>query len=388
MPWRANSIMDERARFVFEAERSHLSFAALCRRYDISRPTGYKWLRRHREGGLDELSDRSHRTRSCPHATDPAIEARIVELRKHRQWGAPKLQVLLEREFGHAPAVATIHRILVRHGLVRKRKPRRRREKGAASPLEADRPNALWTVDFKGQFRLRDGSLCYPLTVQDAYSRFLLDCRGLASPALKPTKATFHRLFRTFGLPDRIRSDNGQPFASAVSLARLSQLSIGWIQLGIIPELIQPGKPQQNGRHERMHRTLKREATRPPRASLRAQQVAFNHFRRVFNNERPHQALGQSTPASLYHPSERSRPSRPPPLTYPPHFEVRWTSQLGQIRWRNRFVFVSRNLRYQPVGLEEIGPGLWAVFYGPVHLGWLDEADFRIMDVRGPRRRK
>ena len=388
MPWRTKTIMDERARFVFEAENGHLSFAALCRRYAISRPTGYKWLRRHEEGGLGELSDRSHRPRSCPHAVAPEIEARIVELRTRRRWGAPKLHTLLEREFDGVPAVSTIHRILVRHDLVRKRKPRRRREKGSASPLAADRPNALWTVDFKGQFRTGDGVLCYPLTIQDAYSRFLLDCRGLTSPALEPTIATFRRLFRTFGLPDRIRSDNGQPFASAVSLARLSQLSVWWIRLGITPELIQPGKPQQNGRHERMHRTLKRETTRPPRSTLQSQQVAFNTFRRVFNEERPHQALGQRTPASLYRASERPLPKRPAPLTYPPHFEVRWTSQLGQIRWRNRFIFVSRNIRYQPLGLEEIGPGLWAVFYGPVHLGWLDEADFRIMDVRGPRRRR
>lgn len=386
MPWRTATVMDERARFCFEAENSFLSFAELCRRYGISRPTGYKWLDRSREGGVADLGDRSHRPRSCPHRTSPEVEARIIELRRHRSWGAPKLQRLLEQEMGWAPAVSTIHRILDRHGLVRHRKPRRRREKPPRAPFEADHPNALWTADFKGQFRLKDGQLCYPLTVQDAYSRFLLDCRGLPAPSLASTLATFRRLFRTYGVPDRIRTDNGQPFASTVSLARLSHLSVWWIQLGITPELTQPGKPQQNGRHERMHRTLKREATRPPRANLRAQQSAFNSFRRVFNEERPHQALDQETPASKYHASHRPLLKEPPPLTYPDHFEVRWTSQLGQIRWKNRFVFVSRSIRYQPLGLENVGPGLWAIFYGPVALGWLDESDFRIMDVTGRRR--
>lgn len=386
MPWRTRTIMDERARFVFEAENTHFAFAELCRRYNISRPTGYKWLRRHEAEGVQGLSDRSHRPVTCPHRVPPDVERRIVELRRRRRWGAPKLRALLELEFGWAPATSSIHRILRRHDLVKRRKPRRRREKAARSPLSADQPNDLWTADFKGEFRTLDGHLCYPLTVQDAHSRFLLDCRGLTAPSLDATRATFLRLFRTYGLPQRIRTDNGTPFASSVSLGRLTRLSAWWIDLGITPDLIQPGKPQQNGRHERMHRTLKREATRPPRSNLRTQQRAFNDFRSIFNDERPHQALGQRTPASVYHPSSRALPASPVPYEYPAHFEVRLVSQVHNIRWKSRFVFVSSILKDRCVGLEEVGDGLWAVFYGPHPLGWLDERDYRIMDVKGPRR--
>ena len=388
MPWRTQTVMDERARFVFEAERSHLSFAELCRRHGISRPTGYKWLDRHRAAGLEGLRDRSHRPRGCPHRIPADVEQRIVELRRRRTWGAPKLRTLLEKELGWAPAVSTIHRILKRHDLVRSRKPRRRRENPGPSPLKAEAPNDLWTADFKGQFRTGDGELCYPLTVQDAHSRFLLDCRGLRAPTLEGSKATLLRLFRRHGLPRRIRTDNGTPFASSVSIGRLTQLSAWWLDLGITPDFIQPGKPQQNGRHERMHRTLKREATRPPRAKLRSQQQAFNTFRRVFNEERPHQALDQRTPADLYEPSTRPLPTGPVEYEYPAHFEVRLVSQVNNIRWKARFVFVSSVLKGRRVGLEEVGDGLWAVSYGPYPLGWLDEKDYRIMDVQGPRRRR
>ncbi|MEN8375093.1 MAG: IS481 family transposase [Gemmatimonadota bacterium] len=382
MPWRTQTIMDERARFVFEAERSNLPFAELCRRYGISRPTGYKWVDRRRDDGVVGLEDRSHRPHSCPHATPPQIEKRIIELRKRRRWGAPKLRTLLAREFDSVPSISTIHRILERHDLVRRRKPRRHSERPGRTPFVADRPNALWTADFKGQFRTQDGELCYPLTVQDAYSRFLLDCRGLLRPTIDKTMPVFRRLFRTYGVPDRIRTDNGQPFASAVTLGRLSRLSVWWIELGIAPELTQPGKPQQNGRHERMHRTLKREATRPARKHLAAQQTAFNTFRRTFNDVRPHQALDQKTPAACYEPSERSYTPTPLPLTYPAHFEVRLVSSIGGIRWKSRTVWVSELLARCEIGLERIADDLWAVYFGPRHLGWLDESDFRIMKLR------
>ena len=387
MAWRAATVMDERVHFIFEVRNSDLSFSDLCRRYMISRVTGYKWVKRHTALGVPGLSDGSHRPGSCPHRIPRVIERRIIELRKRRRWGAPKLQTLLEEELGWSPAISTIHRILDRNGLVQHKKPRRVQEKPTKPPFEADRPNALWTADFKGQFRLKDGQLCYPLTVQDAYSRYLLDCRALPGPTLELTVPCFRRLFQTYGLPDRIRTDNGQPFASYVSLGRLSKLSAWWVQLGIRPEFIQPGKPQQNGRHERMHRTLKREATRPPRPHLRAQQHAFNNFRRVYNEERPHQALDQQRPATLYRPSSKLLAALQP-ITYPAHFEVRWVSQLGNIRWQKQFVFVSRMFKYEPVGLEQMSSGIWAVFYGPHPLGWLDERDGRIMDRRGTRKRR
>lgn len=388
MPWRTKTIMDERARFVFEAEHADLSFSELCRRYGISRPTGYKWLARFGAEGVGGLGNRSHRPHACPHAVNGRVERRIVELRKRRGWGAPKLRRLLEDEFGDAPSVSTIHRVLARHDLVRRRRPRRRRDKPERSPFTAERPNELWTADFKGQFRLLDGTLCYPLTVQDAHSRFLLECRALESPTVEATRRAFLRLFHTYGLPERIRTDNGQPFASFTSLARLSQLSVWWIEHGITPELIQPGKPQQNGRHERMHRTLKREATRPPRPSLDAQQRAFNQFRAVFNTERPHQALGQRTPASLYRPSSKPYDPRAQRPRYPAHFEVRLASQIGNVRWNTAVVWVSSILARKHLGFEQIADALWAVYFGPVHIGWLDESQHRIIDVRETRRKR
>lgn len=387
MPWRTATMVSERARFVLEAERSFLSFSELCRRHGISRPTGQKWIKRYEEEGLDGLEDRSHRPHSCPHATPPDVVQRILEIRRQRAWGAPKLRRLLRNEFEHVPSVDAVHRVLSQHGLVTERKPRRRRTHPGKPSEHMDEPNATWTTDFKGQFRTGDGRLCYPLTVQDAHSRFLIACSAFPKLELKRTRRQFERIFQEHGLPERIRSDNGHPFAST-ALGRLSQLSVWWIELGIVPELIEPGKPQQNGRHERMHRTLKKDAASPPAPNLRAQQRRFDRFRTIYNDERPHEALGQETPASVYHTSSRIYSNRPGPLLYPGHFEVRLVSQDSTIRWKSQKVFVSHLLGRKDVGLEEVGDRVWSVYFGPVHLGWLDEADFRIMDVQGRKRRK
>ena len=376
---------ESRARFVLEAEDSFLSFSELCRRHVIARKTGYKWIERYRTDGLEGLSDRSHRPKSCPHATPGWVVERIVELRKRRGWGAKKLRKLLLEENGWAPSRDTIHRVLLRRGLVKRGKSRRRRTHPGEPPFEAERANAVWTADFKGEFRLGDGRLCYPLTVQDAHSRYLLEVRALPGPTIEQTWPHFGRLFSRHGLPERIRTDNGHPFASK-ALGRLSRLSVWWVQLGIRPETIEPGKPQQNPRHERMHRTLKADTARPPSKNLKAQQARFDRFRKVFNEERPHEALGQETPASKYEPSERRRP-RTPRVRYPGHFEVRKVASDKTIKWHDRKVFVSGLLRFDYVGLEEIAEGVWAVYYGPVFLGWLDEDDYRIMDVRAHRRR-
>lgn len=386
MPWRTVSVMDERARFVLEAELSDLSISELCRRHHISRPTGYKWLKRYRAEGLNGLHDRPHRPHSCPHATPPVVVERILELRERRGWGARKLARIVETEFGHRPSNDTVHRILRRHGLVDTRKPKRRRTHPGPPDTSMDRANIVWTADFKGQFRTLDGRLCYPLTIQDGYSRFILEIYGMERLTSQATRRRFTRVFREYGIPDRIRTDNGQPFASH-ALGRLSQLSVWWVQLGIRPEQIEPGKPQQNGRHERMHRTLKGRTAQPPRKNLRAQQRRFDEFRKVYNEERPHEALDLETPASVYEPSTRPFPDRRIELEYPDHFEIRRVSQIGGMRWKSQWVWVSHLLGREDVGLEKIGDGVWAVYYGPVHLGWLDERDFRIMDVRGKKRR-
>ena len=387
MPWKTATMTTERARFVLEAERSFLSFSELCRRFGISRPTGHKWLKRYQEEGLGGLEDRSHRPHSCPHLTSESVVERILEIRRRHRWGAPKIQRILQDEVELAPSIDAIHRVLTQHDLVTPRKPRRRRTHPGTPTNSMDAPNATWTTDFKGEFRTGDGTLCYPLTVQDAHSRFLLECRGFERLDAQQTRRRFEHLFREYGLPERIRSDNGTPFASN-ALGRLSRLSVWWVKLGITPELIEPGKPQQNGRHERMHRTLKEDTALPPQATLRAQQRAFDRFRETFNFERPHQALQQERPASVYVPSLRPFPRHPGPISYPPHFEVRHVSNDSTLRWRNQKVFVSHLLRCDDVGLEEIGHGVWSVFFGPVHLGWLDEADHRIMDVHGQKRRR
>lgn len=388
MPWRTSTVETERARFVLEAELSDLSHAELCRRHNISRPTGYLWLDRYQEEGLEGLKDRSHRPKSCAHATSPEVVARILQIRDQRAWGARKIwkKLVDDPAIEVVPCVDTINRILLREGRIEPGKPQRRREH-AGPPLPIlPEPNSTWTADFKGEFRTQDGRLCFPLTIQDGFSRFLLECRALLSTEVQATMRRFRHLFREFGLPQRIRTDNGPPFAST-AIAGLSQLSVWWISLGITPELIEPGKPQQNGRHERMHRTLKKETTRPARANLRAQQSRFNDFRRVYNYERPHEALNLETPSVLYSPSNRPFTDRPPPLEYPAHFELRRVSGDSTLRWKNRKVFVSSLLKHDHVGLEQIDEEVWSVFYGPVHLGWLDEADFRIMDVKARSRR-
>ena len=249
------------------------------------------------------------------------------------------------------------------------------------------KPNEIWTADFKGKFRTRDGLYCHPLTVADGFSRFLFACTALLAPSHHNSFPIFELLFREYGLPLIIRTDNGAPFATT-AIGRLSRLSVWWIRLGIYPELIEPGHPEQNPRHERMHRTLKHDTTRPPAADLEKQQRKFDAFRNFFNNERPHEALGQETPASVYHPSERAFPNRLPKIEYPAHYEVRRVSRNGGIRWHHHRVCVSHVLGEEYVGLEEIDDGLWEVYFGPLRLGRFDERDLRIEDDRGRQMRK
>jgi len=245
-----------------------------------------------------------------------------------------------------------------------------------------DAPNSIWTADFKGQFRTRDSEYCYPLTVVDGYSRYLLACQGLRTTAEHASKPVFRRLFEDYGLPRIIRTDNGVPFATT-ALGRLSTLSVWWIRLGIYPELIEPAHPEQNGRHERMHRTLKAETTRPPCGNLNAQQVRFNRFLREYNDERPHEGLGQETPGSVYRASPRKLPRKIPPIEYPGHFEVRLVSRNSGIRWKSRWVCVTKTLAEEYVGLEEVGDGLWDVYFGPIKLGRMDERRLQIEDHKG-----
>jgi len=384
MPWSETSPMDQRLQFIADAQRDE-DFSNVCRRYGISRKTGYKWCERYAASGVTGLVDASRRPHSSPNASDAASVAALLELRRrHPHWGGKKLVTILARRHPTWAAIApsTAAALLKRHGLIMS--PRRRRpvgHPGRPTPLLTE-PNATWTTDFKGQFRTRDGVLCYPLTIADGATRYLLACRGLHSVREAERRPMFVRTFREYGLPDRMRSDNGVPFATT-ALARLSALSVWWIRLGIVPELIEPGHPEQNGRHERMHRTLKRETLRPPSATLRHQQRAFDRFQEEFNSERPHEALEQATPASVYTASLRAYPARLPPLEYPAQCEVRRVSGNGGIRWDNHWVNVSHVLRGEYIAFDEVDDGLWTVHFGRLLLGRFHERLLRIEDAHG-----
>jgi transposase InsO family protein len=385
MPWKEELPMDQKAQFVSEYLRDSLSFTELCQRYYISRKTGYKWIDRYEAEGPAGLVDRSRRPHSSPEQTSDSVRRAIIEARRrHPTWGAKKLLKLLARKEPQSnwPSRWTVCEILKREGLVRLRTHRRKTGHPGKPTSIVEAPNQLWCVDFKGQFKTRDGRYCYPLTVTDRYSRYLLGCEGLLSTHSLGAKEVFRHLFKKYGLPQAIRSDNGTPFAST-ALGRLSELSVWWIQLGVRPELIQPGKPQQNGQHERMHRTLKAETTRPPAANLAHQQRLFNRFSREYNQVRPHEGIELQTPQSLYQASTRVLPKVLPPLVYPAHFETRLVSQNSGIRWNHRWVAVSHTCAGLHVGLEQVDHGLWDVYLGPVKLGRLLEESLRIEDHLG-----
>ena len=389
MPFPETRVMDERQRFVFEAFRSLTSRAELCRRYGISRKTGYKWLRRWETEGPDGLQDHHSRPHRSPLATSPEVVAAILEVRRKHGYGPKKITWYLERHRPELelPSRTTMHNILARHGAVTKRRQRVRRWHPGRPTAEATEPNAIWTIDYKGQFRTRDRRYCFPLTVQDMHSRFLLACTGRLDVSIAGAKPVFRQLFQEYGLPRRIRSDNGVPFASN-ALGRLSQLSVWFVRLGIIPEFIEPASPQQNGKHENMHLVLKRQATYPARANLRAQQRVFNTFRHEYNWIRPHEALNGALPSDLYQPSPRPYRRQLEPLSYPANFEVRRVSRNGGIKWCDRWVNVSHVLAEEYIGLEEIDAGLFNAYFGPVWLGHFVESRLRIIDRNGREKRR
>lgn len=376
MPWRTPDLVTIREDFVEQAMSGRHPVAALCNAYGISEKTGHKWLNRFKEEGRPGLSDRSRAPRESPQRISLEVRREILALReKHPTWGPKKLCVVLRRRVPemHWPAASSIGELLRREGCVR---PRRRRNVGTGLPIDsgltvATAANDVWSTDFKGQFRLTDGELCYPLTAQDTFSRFMIGTTALSSTASLPVEIAFTRHFKEYGLPKVIRSDNGVPFASPSAIGRLSKLSVWWIRLGIRPERIDPGEPQQNGTHERMHKTLKADATRPPSSSLSEQQLRFDRFRREYNDERPHESLGQETPASCYSASTRSFPARLPDLSYPGHCEVRVVTQSGAINFGGRRFQISTALTNQELGLEETDDDLWTVSFGPLVLGTL-----------------
>ncbi len=382
MPWLETVAVEQREAFLRDRAMAVYSVTELCARYGISRKTGYKWLARFLEDGRGGLRDRSRAPHRCPHRIAAATAALICAARQaHPTWGPGKLVDWLAARHPDfvRPAISTAGDLLARRGLVKKRRRRRRYAHPGVVPPHTTAPNDLWTTDFKGHFRTRDGRYCYPLTVADQHTRYLLACHGLRSTKGVGVRPVFERLFREYGLPRAIRSDNGAPFATA-GLHGLSQLNVWWLRLGIQHQRILPAHPQQNGAHERMHKTLKRDALQPPRAHIAAQQRAFNTFRRLFNEERPHQALHGRPPAALYRPSPRPYTGRLPPLEYPGHFIVKRVTRAGTIFFsrKRKLVFLAKALQHQPVGLEEIADGVWSLHFAHVRLGHLDERDYVI----------
>lgn len=390
MPWSEVSSMDQRKFLIDDYINGDFTVTELAARFEVSRKTAYKWIGRFKEEGRPGLSDRSRRPASCPFQTSGHVADEILVLRRrHPLWGAKKLLAILAERHPEIdwPSRSTVCDLLKRNGMV-KAKRRRTYPGHPGQPTSSfDSPNDIWCADFKGEFKTGDGYYCYPLTVTDGFSRYLLGCKGLYSTAHEGAKPQFRRLFQDYGMPLAIRTDNGAPFATT-ALSRLSRLSVWWIRLGIFPELIEPGCPQQNGRHERMHRTLKAHTARPPASSLRSQQRRFDDFLVEYNELRPHEALGMKPPVSVYQPSQRQMPSRLPEVTYPDHFEIRLVSNNGGIRWNSRWVNISHVLKKQYVGLEEVGDGIFDVHFGFLRLGRFDCEDYRLEDALGRRTRK
>jgi len=376
--------MDERLRFVarlLEGEK----MAPLCAEFGISRKTGYKIFDRYKTCGLTALTDRSRRPYRQANQLPMPIEALIVRLkREYPGWGAPKIREKLRQQpLGmHLPAISTVHAVLDRHGLVHRRRRRRR----VALGTERSRPtaaNALWCADYKGEFLLGNRRYCYPLTITDFASRYLLTCEALATTQEKVAFTVFERTFKDFGLPLAIRTDNGVPFASAHALYGLSKLAVWWLRLGIQIERIQPGHPEQNGRHERMHLTLKREATKPAAANVLQQQARFDAFVARYNDDRPHQALGMKVPADLY--VRSTRPYRGlEELTYPLHDHTMTVTHCGRICFHNRKVNLSQVFAGQNVGITQVGERLWLVTFMHYDLGYFDDETCRLEPIENP----
>src|SRR5579862_1897433 len=386
MPWQECYKMDERLRFVarlLDGEK----MAVLCREFDISRKTGYKIFSRYKDCGIEGLTDRSRRPYRHANRLPFQIEKLIVQLKgEHSSWGAPKIREKLRRLYSdiQLPAISTVHAVLDRHGLVVNKGRKRRQHDAQGTHLsKPTRPNDLWCADYKGEFMLADKRYCYPLTITDFASRYLLCCDALATTKEKFAFTVFERAFKDFGLPLAIRTDNGVPFASASAFFGLSKLSVWWLRLGIGIERIKPGNPQQNGRHERMHLTLKKEATRPAAKNFLRQQERFDRFRGVYNQERLHQAIAMKYPAELYRPSARPYTGLGE-LEYPLHDRTITVTSCGRICIGRRKINLSHAFAGQNVGIKEVSEKIWLVSFMQYDLGFFDHESGRVECAENP----
>ena len=371
MPWKVNDVMEQRFRFIVEWQRGVFGLAELCRQHQITRQTGYKWIERFEGKGMEGLRDRSRAPQHHPNQVAEATEEQILAIRgKYPLWGARKIGAYLQRQGGGeaTPADSTIGAILKSHGLTVARKVRSKSPRRSEPLAHADGPNRVWCADFKGWFRTSDGRRCDPLTITDGYSRYLLRCQAVGGEDTVHAQPVFEAAFREYGLPERLRTDNGAPFGSNGDTG-LSALAVWWIKLGIYPERIRPGKPQENGRHERMHLTLQLATASPPAENRREQQRRFDRFRQEYNQERPHEALAMKVPGEWFEPSPRPWPTRLPEPAYDSNLEVRPVDQGGRIRWHGNRIFISHALEGEPVGLKAVGAHAWEVYFSFYLLG-------------------
>lgn len=373
--------MDERLQFVRDAHGDRFTMSELCARYGVSRRVGYKWLARFEAEGRPGLADRSRAPHHRPHRlADRLVELFVTERTAHPFWGARKLLTVLAKRHPRItawPAPSTVADLLARRGLVKKRRRRRQPIHPGAVRPDTNAPNDLWTADYKGQFRTGDGRYCYPLTIADQHTRYLLSCHGVLSTHAHVAKPVFERAFREYGLPIAIRTDNGIPFATQ-SVHGLSFLNVWWMRLGILHQRIRPASPQENGAHERMHRTLKRQAILPLRKTCTAQQRNFDAFQHEYNEERPHETLGQETPASRYRRSPRPYPERLPALEYPADHLVKKITTAGTFRFKDRLLYLANAMVDQLIGLEEVDDGEWRIWFNGILLATFDEREYII----------
>ena len=375
--------MDQRLQFLSSYQKDEMSISELCREFGVSRPTGYRWLNRYKEVGPEGLLDLSSKPHSCSHATPEVQEQAILALRgRYPSWGPRKLKARLEKLEPRVgwPAASTFGSILNRAGLCSPRKKKKRTTPYSTPFSEVTAPNQLWCMDFKGYFSTGDGTRCDPFTITDAHSRYLIRCQIVSRMDLSQVRAVCEAAMREYGMPARIRTDNGAPFAGT-GLLGLSKLSLGWMKMGIVHERIQPGRPQQNGRHERMHRTLKEDTTKPPAMTIRLQQRKFDRFRQMFNHERPHEGLNNETPASLYHPSTIVLPRSFKEYVYPRGFLTRRVNNSGDISWHKGRVFISEVFRFEDLGMEMVAEDFYKVFFRDIEIGEFDVEAMRFRPV-------
>jgi putative transposase len=386
MGWTETCAVDERMRFVMAVEERDETFAMVCRRFGISRKTGYKWLGRYVAAGVEGLIERSRAPLNHPQALTEMIAERCLAVRRaHPTWGPVKVRAWLSRRAPRTewPAASTIGALFDREGLTVKRRLRRRSPPSSAPFAHCGAANDVWCMDFKGWFLTGDGTHCEPLTLSDAHSRYLLRCQVIARTDTDHVWPVLDAAFREFGLPHRLRSDNGSPFASR-GVGGLSQLAVKMIKAGIVPERIAPGQPQQNGRLERLHLTLLQDTANPPARSLREQLERLRNFQRIYNEERPHQALGNDTPAEHYASSLRRFDGILREPNYGPDHELRRVRHNGEIRWQGNTIYISEALVGEPIGLVEDQDGDWTAYYGPITLGIIAHRGDRL---RKPKRR-